>query len=93
MNEIIFLRSDAWGDCQSNAGIGAFYFLRTRTKEDVLILGKAYHNNHHKYPSSVNFGGVRWHEVDPIYPIIRLLHWLHIIRIKDLSFKRVEVEF
>lgn len=71
---------------------GRFIFY-TNQGEDVLILGKAYHNNHHKYPSSVNFGDVRWHEVDPIYLVIRLLHWLHIIRIKDLSFKRVKVEF
>lgn len=65
----------------------------TNQGEDVLMLGEAYHNNHHKYPSSVNFRGVRWHEVDPVYPAICLLRWLHIIRIKDLSFKHVGAEF
>jgi stearoyl-CoA desaturase (Delta-9 desaturase) len=60
---------------------------------DILMLGESYHNNHHKYPASVNFGGVRWHEIDPVYPVIQLLHWLRIIKIKSLSFKRVEVEF
>lgn len=35
---------------------------------DFLMLGESYHNNHHKYPSSVNFGGIRWHEFDPVYP-------------------------
>jgi len=47
---------------------------------DILMLGESYHNNHHKYPSSINFG-VKWHEVDPIYPVIRLLGWLHIIKL------------
>jgi stearoyl-CoA desaturase (Delta-9 desaturase) len=60
---------------------------------DLLMLGEAYHNNHHKYPASVNFGGVRWHEFDPVYPLIRLLHWLGVIRIKSRSLKREEVEF
>lgn len=46
---------------------------------DVLMLGESYHNNHHKHPSSVNFGN-RWHEVDPVYPVILLLKWLRIIR-------------
>lgn len=60
---------------------------------DFLMLGESYHNNHHKYPSSVNFGGVRWHELDPAYPIIRLFHWLGIIQLKDVALKRVELAF
>ncbi|MBA3827989.1 MAG: acyl-CoA desaturase [Taibaiella sp.] len=47
---------------------------------DILMLGESYHNNHHKHPSNINFGK-RWHEIDPIYPIIRLLNWLRIIKI------------
>jgi len=47
---------------------------------DILMLGESYHNNHHKHPSSVNFGK-RWHEVDPVYPCIRFLNWLHVITI------------
>lgn len=47
---------------------------------DVLMLGESYHNNHHKHPSAVNFG-VRWHEIDPVYPVILLLDKLGIIRI------------
>jgi len=50
---------------------------------DFLMLGESYHNNHHKYPSSPNFG-VRWHEVDPMYPVIRFLSWLHIIHLPKL---------
>jgi stearoyl-CoA desaturase (Delta-9 desaturase) len=60
---------------------------------DIITLGEAYHNNHHKYPSRINFGGVRWYEIDPVYFIIRLLHWLRIINIKDLALRRAEVEF
>lgn len=47
---------------------------------DILMLGESYHNNHHKRPSAVNFGK-RWHEIDPVYPVIRLLVWLRIIRL------------
>lgn len=47
---------------------------------DVVMLGESYHNNHHKYPAAANFGK-RWHEIDPIYPVIRLLAWLKVIRI------------
>lgn len=47
---------------------------------DILMLGESYHNNHHKHPSSVNFGR-RWFEVDPMYPVIRILDKLGIIKI------------
>jgi stearoyl-CoA desaturase (delta-9 desaturase) len=47
---------------------------------DVLMLGESYHNNHHKHPSSINFG-VRWCEFDPVYPVILLMKWLRIISI------------
>lgn len=47
---------------------------------DVLMLGESYHNNHHKHPSSVNFG-TRWHEIDPIYYFIRLMAWMRILKI------------
>jgi len=39
---------------------------------DVLMMGESYHNNHHKNGSRANFGGVRWHEIDPTYLVIRL---------------------
>lgn len=48
---------------------------------DILMLGEAYHNNHHKYPSSINFG-VKWNEIDPIYFTILAFHKLRIIRIE-----------
>lgn len=46
---------------------------------DFLMLGESYHNNHHKRPSAINFGK-RWHEIDPIYPIILLMKWLGIVK-------------
>lgn len=47
---------------------------------DFLMLGESYHNNHHKHPSAINFGR-RWHEIDPIYPVIKLLAKLRVIRL------------
>ena len=52
-------------------------------KVDLLMMGEAYHNNHHKNPSHVNFG-FKWHELDPTYLMIRFFNWLKIIRINPL---------
>jgi len=54
-------------------------------KVDLLMMGEAYHNNHHKNPGHVNFG-FRWHELDPTYLFIRLFSWLRIIRINKLVY-------
>lgn len=51
---------------------------------DIFMMGEGYHNNHHKNPSSINFG-FRWYELDPSYAIIRFLNWLKIIRIHKLA--------
>jgi stearoyl-CoA desaturase (Delta-9 desaturase) len=48
---------------------------------DFLMLGELFQNNHHKHPNSPNFAQ-RWWEFDPVYPIIRLLHWLGIIQLR-----------
>jgi len=55
---------------------------------DFLMLGESYHNNHHKFPSAINFGK-RWHEIDPIYPVIRFLAWLGVISIPAPALVRV----
>lgn len=47
---------------------------------DVLMMGEAYHNNHHKFPSSINFG-IRKNELDPIYFTILLFNKLGIIQV------------
>jgi stearoyl-CoA desaturase (delta-9 desaturase) len=46
---------------------------------DFLMLGEAYHNNHHHMPTSPNFGK-RWFEIDPSYPVIVVMKWLRIIK-------------
>jgi stearoyl-CoA desaturase (delta-9 desaturase) len=51
---------------------------------DFLMMGEAYHNNHHKHSGNPNFGGVRWYEVDPTYIIMRVLHAFGIIRLKKV---------
>ena len=48
---------------------------------DFLMLGEAYHNNHHKDGTSPNFG-FRWFEIDPIYPVIKLFNALKIIKLR-----------
>jgi len=57
---------------------------------DVLMLGESYHNNHHKHPSSANFGR-RWHEIDPVYPVVLLLKWLRVINFPKASMSAPEV--
>lgn len=52
---------------------------------DFLMLGEAYHNNHHKRSSNPNFGGVRWHEIDPTYIIMKVLNRLGIIQLKKVG--------
>jgi len=48
---------------------------------DVLMMGESYHNNHHKFGSRANFGGIRWHEIDPTYYIILALDKIGVIRL------------
>jgi stearoyl-CoA desaturase (Delta-9 desaturase) len=50
-------------------------------KVDLLMMGEAYHNNHHKNPAHANFG-FRWFEWDPAYTMMRFLNWFKIIRIR-----------
>lgn len=49
---------------------------------DVLMMGEGYHNNHHKDSTRANFGGIRWHELDPVYPIILLLNKVGVIKLR-----------
>ncbi|MGH1436140.1 MAG: acyl-CoA desaturase [Lewinella sp.] len=51
---------------------------------DFLMMGESYHNNHHMHGSRANFGGIRWHEIDPTYYIIRVLDKLRIIKLKEV---------
>ncbi len=58
---------------------------------DFLMLGESYHNNHHKRPSAVNFGK-RWHEIDPVYPVIKLFAWMRIIQLPKLAPVALETD-
>ena len=60
---------------------------------DFLMMGESYHNNHHKHGSKANFGGVRWHEIDPTYLIIRILDKAGVISLnggKSVSLKDIK---
>jgi stearoyl-CoA desaturase (delta-9 desaturase) len=55
---------------------------------DFLMMGESYHNNHHKLGGRANFG-VKWHEFDPTYPVIKLLNFIGVIKLKlnnDLNY-------
>jgi len=57
---------------------------------DFLMMGESYHNNHHKFGSRPNFGGIRWHEIDPTYLVIRLFNKLGIIQLAKEKHLRVD---
>lgn len=52
---------------------------------DFLMMGEAYHNNHHKHGSRANFGGVRWHEIDPTFIIMKVLDKWGFITLKPIN--------
>ena len=48
---------------------------------DFLMMGEAYHNNHHRHPSKPNFGR-HWFEIDLSYPVILFMKWLRIVKME-----------
>jgi stearoyl-CoA desaturase (delta-9 desaturase) len=50
------------------------------------MMGEGYHNNHHKHASSPNFG-VKWHEIDMTYVIIKVLDFFGFIKLKAIKVK------
>ena len=48
---------------------------------DLLMLGEGLHNNHHKHGGRANFAWKKF-EFDPIYPLIRFLDWVRVIRLR-----------
>ena len=60
---------------------------------DFLMMGESYHNNHHKHGSRANFGGFRWHELDPTYMVIILLDKLNVIQLKkEIALKTESIK-
>lgn len=51
---------------------------------DFLMWGESYHNNHHKRGNSPNFG-VKWWEIDPMYPFILFFNALGIIKLAKVK--------
>ena len=47
---------------------------------DFLLMGELFQNNHHQAGAKPNFA-VKWWEIDPTYPIIKLLDKLRIIKL------------
>ncbi|MBS1500717.1 MAG: acyl-CoA desaturase [Bacteroidetes bacterium] len=48
---------------------------------DFLMMGELFQNNHHQKPNDPNFSK-RWFELDPTYPVMRLMHTLRIIKLR-----------
>lgn len=47
---------------------------------DFVTMGELFQNNHHKFGMSPNFAARRF-ELDPTYPIIKLLDWIGVIEL------------
>ncbi|SFS74901.1 acyl-CoA desaturase [Mucilaginibacter polytrichastri] len=58
---------------------------KNTTPFDFLMLGELFQNNHHKHPNSANFAK-RWFEIDPVYPVMKVMHWARIIRLRKPSY-------
>jgi stearoyl-CoA desaturase (delta-9 desaturase) len=48
---------------------------------DFLMMGELFQNNHHKSPNSINFAK-KWYEFDPTYPVILVLNFVGVIKIR-----------
>jgi stearoyl-CoA desaturase (delta-9 desaturase) len=59
---------------------------KNTTPWGLLLMGELFQNNHHKAKDNANFAR-RWFEFDATFLIMRLLHALHIIRLKPLPVK------
>lgn len=51
------------------------------------MLGEGYHNNHHARGNKANFAR-KWYEIDPIYPIIRLLDLIGMIKLNPVAIAK-----
>ncbi len=50
---------------------------------DFIMMGELFQNNHHKKPNSPKFSS-NWWEFDPTYPVMKVLHWMRIIKIRKV---------
>ena len=54
---------------------------------DIFMLGEGYHNNHHAQGNKANFAR-KWYEIDPIYPIIRLMDFVGLIKLNPVAISK-----
>lgn len=59
---------------------------------DIIMIGEGYHNNHHKFASSANFG-YKWYEPDFVYFVMLFLNFIGVIHLKKEAKLRVVSEF
>lgn len=50
----------------------------------IFLLGELFQNNHHQYGTSPNFAK-KWFELDPTYQVMKVMHFLRIIRLKPIE--------
>ena len=50
----------------------------------ILLMGELFQNNHHYAKNNANFAR-KWYEFDPTYMIMRMLHFVGIIKLKKLA--------
>jgi len=53
----------------------------------IILLGELFQNNHHKFKDSPNFAK-KWFELDPTYPVMKVMNWVGIIKMKGAKVKR-----
>ncbi len=58
---------------------------------DLLMWGEGLHNNHHKHSGRANFGWKKY-EFDPLYPIIRMMDVMKMIKLRRVSLEKVTQE-
>ena len=51
---------------------------------DFLMLGELFQNNHHHAGARPNFA-FKWWEFDPIYPVIKFMNWIGMIKLVPLA--------
>lgn len=54
---------------------------------DIFMLGEGYHNNHHAQGNKANFAR-KWYEIDPIYPIIRVMDFVGLIKLNPVAISK-----
>lgn len=57
----------------------------------ILLLGELFQNNHHKHKDSANFAK-KWYEFDPTYPVMKAMHWVGIIKLRQSASAKIKVD-